>query len=242
MILRAPGVYRPQGDTHLLAEALALSGIPAGGSALDIGTGTGAMAIAAARAGAAEVTAVDVSRRAVWTARANAALRGVPVRVLRGDALDVVAGRRFDLVLSNPPYVPAPSDSARGRARAWDAGPDGRAMVDRICAAAPDLLAPDGVLLMVHSALCDVDATLSALRDGGLKAAVVARSEERFGPVMRSRAGWLRGVGLIADGQREEELLVVRADAPRLAARGLPSPGAGYPRDTARADIGEIAG
>ncbi len=217
MLLRVPGVYRPQGDTRLLADALAAAAIPPGGSALDIGTGTGAMAIAAARAGAAEVTAVDVSRRAVWTARAHARLRGRPIEVRHGDALTVAAGRRFDLVVSNPPYVPAATGDPRGAARAWDAGLDGRSIVDRLCAAAPDLLAPGGVLLMVHSALCDTDATLRALRDGGLKAAVVARAEERFGPVMRSRAHWLARRGLITDDQRAEELVVIRADAPEPA-------------------------
>ena len=213
-LLRVPGVYRPQGDTRLLADALAAAAIPPGGSALDIGTGTGAMAIVAARAGASEVTAVDVCRRAVWTARMNARMRGLPIDVRRGDALAVAAGRRFDLIVANPPYVPAETASPRGAARAWDAGLDGRSVVDRVCAAAPDLLAPGGVLLMVHSSLCDTDATLLALRGGGLKAAVVSRAEEGFGPVMRSRAGWLARRGLISDGQRAEELVVIRADAP----------------------------
>lgn len=214
-LLRAPGVYAPQDDTALLVEAMHAAAIPAGARVLDIGTGTGALAIAAIRAGAAEVTGVDVSRRAVWTARVNAALRRMPLRVRLGNALDVVADEQFDLVLSNPPYVPASNPcAATGPARAWDAGLDGRQLLDPLCARMFDLLTPGGVLLMVHSALCGVDSTLRQLRDCGLKASVVQRRRVPFGPVMRGRIGFLEQHGLIESGQRDEELVVIRGDRP----------------------------
>ena len=81
-------------------------------------------------------------------------------------------GERFDAIVSNPPYVPAPTDElpARGPARAWDAGRDGRALLDRICAQAPDHLRPGGVLLVVHSSLLGYERTaelLSARRPRG---------------------------------------------------------------------------
>ncbi|QLY28765.1 hypothetical protein [Nocardia huaxiensis] len=68
---------------------------------------------------------------------------------------------------------------------------------------------------MVHSALCGTDRTLHRLRDSGLEAAVVARALIPFGPVLRRRAGWLTARGLIDPGQRDEELVVIRADRPR---------------------------
>lgn len=214
-LLRAPGVYTPQDDTALLVEALHAAAVPPGGRVLDIGTGTGALAIAAIRAGAAEVTGVDVSRRAVWTARVNAALNRVPLRVRLGNALEVVADESFDLVLSNPPYVPASNPcAAQGPARAWDAGLDGRQLLDPLCARMYELLNPGGVLLMVHSALCGVEATLARLRDCGLKAAVVQRRWVPFGPVMNSRTSFLEQHGLIEPGQRHEELVVIRGDRP----------------------------
>lgn len=86
--------------------------------------------------------------------------------------------------------------------------------LDRLCALAPILLAPGGVLLTVHSALCGVDRTLHQLRGGGLKASLVARADEPFGVVMRDRADLLRSQGLLASGQRTEELVVIRADRP----------------------------
>ncbi|AEW98829.1 HemK2/MTQ2 family protein methyltransferase [Streptantibioticus cattleyicolor] len=215
MLLRLPGVYPPQRDTWLLVRALRAAAPPPGARVLDVCSGTGALALAAAAAGAGPVTAVDVSRRAVWAARANAALRGRRVRVLRGDLLTPVGGELFDVIVANPPYVAAGAPfPARGAARGWDAGADGRAVLDRICRRAPALLAPDGTLLLVHSALSGTGRTLAMLRCRGLKAAVVDRATVPFGPVMRSRAPWLRERGLIDAGTRTEELVVIRADRP----------------------------
>ncbi|WP_078491669.1 HemK2/MTQ2 family protein methyltransferase [Streptomyces yerevanensis] len=216
-LLRPPGVYAPQGDTWLLARALRPAAMRPGARVLDIGTGTGALALAAAQSGAGPVTAVDLSPWAVLAARLNATVRRVPMRVVRGDLTRPVTGETFDVILANPPYVPAPRHptSRGGAALAWDAGPDGRALVDRLCTAAPPCLAPGGMLLMVHSALCGVEETLARLRDTGLKAAVVDRATVPFGPVLRSRTSELRARGLIGPGQDTEELVVIRADQPR---------------------------
>ncbi|MFC4496542.1 HemK2/MTQ2 family protein methyltransferase [Streptomyces ovatisporus] len=220
-LLRPPGVYAPQGDTDLLLGALRRTGVPRGSRMLDICTGTGLVALVGARMGATDVHAVDLSARAALAARWNARLRRLPVTVHRGDFLDRPTGR-FDVITANPPYVPCPDRdhglpmAARG-ARAWNAGEDGRECLDRLCAAAPRLLAPGGVMLIVHSALSGPYRTLGQLREGGLKAAVVRRSRKPFGPVLRGRAAWLEERGLIEPGQREEELVVVRAD---LAPRG----------------------
>jgi release factor glutamine methyltransferase len=210
-MMRLPGVYRPQGDTLLLAEQLRGVGLWPGCRVLDLCTGTGVLAMTAARGGAGPVTAVDVGGRAVLSARLNAWLRRAPVRVLRGDLFAPVAGEVFDVVVANPPYVPGP-DAARGRALAWNAGWDGRSVIDRICARAPLMLAGGGTLLMVQSALSGVESTLGSLRAAGLKASVVARRIQPFGPVLRSRAALLEGRGLTRPGQRHEELVVVRAD------------------------------
>jgi release factor glutamine methyltransferase len=214
LLLRPPGVYTPQGDTHLLAEALRGAAVPRGARVLEVCTGTGALAIAAARIGAAGVTAIDISARAVLAARFNARLRRLPVRVMRGDLFEPVAGETFDLILANPPYVLGKDERPprHGRERAWDAGSHGRLVVDRICAEAPPLLAPGGLLLMVHSALCGTQITVDVLRDAELKTSVIARRSEPFGPVMRARAARLEAKGLIQPGQRYEELVVIRGD------------------------------
>lgn len=211
-LLRPPGVYRPQEDTWLLADALRTAPLPPRATVLDVCTGTGALAVTAGQLGAAEVTAVDVSRRAAAAAWMNGRVNGVPIRTICGHFGDLVGSERFDVVLANPPYVPAPDVPGSGKARAWDAGDRGRAVLDRLCAVVPLLLNDKGMALIVHSELCDPDATVHQLRGANLKAAVIARQVIPFGPVMRSRAAWLESAGLIEPGQRHEELVVIRAD------------------------------
>lgn len=215
-LFRAPGVYQPQPDTWLLARAMGEAALPDGRRVLDACTGTGALAIEAARAGAHAVTGVDMSRAALLSAWINSRVRGIELELLRGDVRTVVRDRTFDVVLANPPYVPSARHAPGSRAaRAWDAGQHGRDLLNPLCRMLPALLAPGGVALIVHSAVCGPHISLTQLRDGGLKAAVVARSVVPFGPVMRKRAAWLESAGLIEPGQRDEELVVIRADRTR---------------------------
>lgn len=211
-LIALPGVYQPQGDTHFLAEALAREEFAPGADVLEIGTGTGALALQAAGRGA-RVTAVDVSWAAVTTTRINALRRRLSVRVRHGDFAEHTAGRRYDLVVSNPPYVPAPDAGlpARGPQRAWDAGLDGRGIVDRICANAPAMLRPGGVLLMVHSGMCGAEESVEQLTGAGLRAEVAARASVPWGPVLRSRRGWLERQGFAAGSEEWEELVIIRA-------------------------------
>src|ERR687889_644168 len=115
-IVRLPGVFRPRSDTWLLAAHLRRQP-QVRGAVLDVCSGSGALAIAAAQAGARSVTAVDVSRRSLWTVALNARLNGVQVATRRGELLDAVPGEAFDLIVSNPPYLPsAGSPPTRGPA------------------------------------------------------------------------------------------------------------------------------
>jgi release factor glutamine methyltransferase len=186
------------------------------------------LAIAASRILGARMLAVDVSRRAVLATRLNAALNGADVRPLRGDLFEPVRGQRFDLIVSNPPYVPTPDGRLphRGLARAWEGGPDGRTFVDRICREARGHLKPGGVMLLVHSSVCGEQATLTQLAKHGLGGEVVFRHRGGLGPVLRSRERWLRERRLLLD-DGHEELLVIRAQAPpaaRQRAVGSPPP------------------
>jgi release factor glutamine methyltransferase len=221
-IVTLPGVFRPISDTWLLADALDREPLPSGARVLDLCSGSGAIAIRAALGGRAprrgdasrgggpttdasrEVVAVDVSRRAILTIRLNAALNGVRVDARRGDLYAAVAGQRFDAIVSNPPYVPAATDDlpARGLARAWDAGRDGRALLDRICAGAAQHLRPGGVILLVHSSLLGYEPTATALN--GLEVDIAASERGPLGPLMRAR----RSDGLIPPVDKEDVLVV----------------------------------
>jgi release factor glutamine methyltransferase len=217
-----PGVFRPPSDAWMLVDALRSQTLPPRASVLDLCTGSGVLGVAAALRGARNVTAVDLSRRAVLTARLNARLNGVRVRACRGDLFAPVGRARFDAIVSNPPYVPGSEPPSAGLARAWEAGSDGRVLLDRICAEAPGHLRPGGFILLVHSELCGTEATLHALRAGGLEAEVIARQRGPLGPLMSARVQALEQRGLLSPGQREEEVVVVRGRSPTGARHPLP--------------------
>jgi release factor glutamine methyltransferase len=213
-VVVVPGVFRPRSDSWMLTESLREPPPREGAEALDLCSGSGVVAIAAARLGA-RATAVDVSRRAVLNVRLNACLNGVAdrVRVVRGDLFSPLGDRTFDVIAANPPYVPsddvAPPD--RGPSRAWEAGPDGRVVLDRICAEAPARLRPGGRLLLVHSSLCGTELTLDRLRAAGLEARVARRERGPLGPLMMARAEELERRGLLEPGRRDEEIVVLEA-------------------------------
>lgn len=218
-LLRLPGTYPAQHDTWLLADVLRRSRMAEGRRVLDVCTGTGALAVVAADAGAASVDAVDLSWRSVLSARANSSLRRAGVVVHRGDLFQPVTGQLFDLVLANPPYVPAATDvlPRYSIGRCWDGGVDGRRLVDRICDGVRGVLAPGGRLLLVQSCVTGEQQTLDRLRSVGLRPQVVARAVIPFGPVMRARATMLRSRRLLAPEAQGEEVLVVVASAPAVA-------------------------
>jgi SAM-dependent methyltransferase len=116
-----------------------------GGSYLDLGTGCGALALALAPQ-AATVIATDVNRRALGFARINAALNGVTnVVFLFGDRFEPVAARRFDLIVSNPPFILAPTSGLLYSENKLDL--DG--FVESLARTAPEYLKEGGVLQMV---------------------------------------------------------------------------------------------
>ena len=125
---------------------------------VDIGTGSGAIAVALAHSlPQASITAVDLSPAALEIAEENARRNSVAerIRFLRGDLLEPVAAESFDLVVSNPPYVPEtdrPSLSVEVReyepALALFAGNDGLDVYCRLIPAAANVLSPGGYLLL----------------------------------------------------------------------------------------------
>ncbi|MBX3677193.1 MAG: peptide chain release factor N(5)-glutamine methyltransferase [Rhodocyclaceae bacterium] len=149
-----PAVLIPREETELLVDVARET--PAR-RILDLGTGSGCLAIAVAKhLPQAEVTAVDASAAALEVARENAARHGVAVRFLQGDWFAPLAGERFELILANPPYV-AEGDAhlSQGDVRfeprsALAAGPDGLDDIRRIVAAASTHLEPDGELWFEH--------------------------------------------------------------------------------------------
>jgi release factor glutamine methyltransferase len=150
-------VLVPRPETELLVErSLALLQGVEEPRVLDVGTGSGAIALSvAAELPGARVTAVDVSPGALSVARANAERLGLEVEFVEGDLLDGVAGRTFDAVLSNPPYIAEPHlGLSDPEVREFEprlatvSGPDGFEIYRRLLAPARDLLEPRGVVVV----------------------------------------------------------------------------------------------
>jgi release factor glutamine methyltransferase len=207
-----PGTFPPHSDSWQLggelSDVVRARDRP---RVVDVGTGSGLLAtIAALHGGLA--TAIDASRRALLSALLTARVNGVRIRARRGDLLAPVDGERFDVIVSNPPYVPSASDRVPGRgpSLATDAGRDGRAVLDRLCATAPSHLVPGGELLLIHSEVCDVERTLEQLRDRGLRAEVAARFRGGFGTLLTERREMLIARGLLAADQLHEDVVIIR--------------------------------
>lgn len=178
----SPEVLIPRPDTELLVE-LALARMPADQAmdVLDLGTGSGCIAITLAlERPLAQVTAVDRSAAALAMARRNAEILNARVEFLVSDWFAafmpprVLAGRRFDLIVSNPPYIAAADPHlARGDVRfepltALAAGHDGLADLRQLTAAACAHLKPGGVLLLEHG-YDQADAVQALLRMNGIR-------------------------------------------------------------------------
>jgi release factor glutamine methyltransferase len=152
----------PRPETELLAELgwqFLVTRHPSLVTALDFGTGTGCIAIAlAAKSPNAKITALDVSPEALALARENAARNNATERIelLQGDGFAALpAGAQFDLIISNPPYIPsAEIETLQPEVRdfdpraALDGGADGLDFYRRISAEAKPFLKPDGKIML----------------------------------------------------------------------------------------------
>jgi release factor glutamine methyltransferase len=153
-----PAVLIPRPETELLVEtALELVGADAPAHVLDLATGSGCVAVAIGRHRArARVTATDISRGALAVASSNAEAQGVDIEFIESDWFTALSGRRFDLIVANPPYVAEgdphlDSGDLRFEPRnALVAGPDGLACIGSIVARADAHLVPGGWLLFEH--------------------------------------------------------------------------------------------
>jgi release factor glutamine methyltransferase len=149
-----PAVLIPRHDTEVLVTE-AIRRCHGACSILDIGSGSGCVAVALARQlPEAEVSSVDISADALAVARDNAARNEAAVHFFQGSLLEPFAGRCFDMIVSNPPYIPqAELDTLQPEVRGYepmgalDGGVDGLDFYRAIVAQAPGHLTPGGWLL-----------------------------------------------------------------------------------------------
>jgi release factor glutamine methyltransferase len=153
-----PGVFIPRPETELVAE-WALSVLPHHGTAVDVGTGSGAIALALARERPdARVLATEASERALWWAHLNRRRLHLPVELFCGDLLTplpVSLEKSIDVVVANPPYI-SPEDAGtlppdvveHEPHRALFAGARGTAVLRRLARSAPRWLRSGGWLVL----------------------------------------------------------------------------------------------
>ena len=149
-------VLIPRQDTELLCEtALELAKTRGYATALDLCTGSGALAVSIKKLGELRVTATDISTDALCVAAENARRNGVEIDFLQGDLLDALPdGQAFDLIVCNPPYLTAQEmdvlqlEVRREPELALLGGADGLAFYRRLAQGAAKYLNPGGALLM----------------------------------------------------------------------------------------------
>ncbi|UFS72451.1 peptide chain release factor N(5)-glutamine methyltransferase [Geomonas sp. RF6] len=168
-----PAVLIPRHDTEVLVEQAVERGKGAR-RVLDIGTGSGCIAVSVAKAlPKAEVSAVDCSAEALAVAKGNAERHGAAIRFHHGSLFEPVAGERFDMILSNPPYIPqgelaALQQEVRFEPQgALDGGGDGLDFYRRIVRLAPEHLEEKGWLILEVGA-GQAPQVLALLQQGGL--------------------------------------------------------------------------
>lgn len=154
----SPAVLIPRADTELLVELVVahFAGVPRA-RLLDMGTGSGVLAVTLAlELDAADVTAIDRSREALWVAMANAARLGASVSFVQSDWFSGLGEERFQVIVANPPYIAAADEHLeQGDLRfeprtALAAGPSGLDDLAEIVGGAAAHLEVDGWLFLEH--------------------------------------------------------------------------------------------
>jgi release factor glutamine methyltransferase len=154
-----PGVLVPRPETEGLVEEVLkhIANLPGPVSVIDLGAGSGAMAISiATEAPNTHVIAVEKSADAIEWLKQNVAFYDESIRIVQGDVADVLEGVKCDVVVANPPYVPdsqpLPKDVANFEpAIALFGGPDGLELPKRFIEAAARLLKAGGLLAIEHT-------------------------------------------------------------------------------------------
>lgn len=167
------GVYHPAEDSELLAEALLMERLE-GSKVLDIGCGSGFLAILAAKRGA-RVTAVDIDRAAVVATLDNAIKCGVSLKAEISDLFEAVGQEKFDVIVFNPPYLP--EDMPRYADRRWSGGATGRETIGRFIDGAGRHLNESGTVLLLASSLSEIGKVMERFCRNSFRAEIVSRKK-----------------------------------------------------------------
>ena len=144
----SPEVYVPSDDSYLLLSNVEVSPEQ---SLLEMGCGTGLIAMHAAKNGA-RVTAADINPHAVDCTKRNAAKNNLKIRVIQSDLFENIEGN-FDVIVFNPPYLPGRTSSTSWLERSWSGGGEGSEVAVRFLQDAWRHLAPGGNIYVILSSV-----------------------------------------------------------------------------------------
>ncbi len=176
-LLRAEDVYWPAEDSLLMLDALRSLDLR-GKSCLDLGTGTGILAIEMAMKGC-QTTASDISLDSCTLAKKNSLLNGVSIEVVQGSLARHFRDLAFDLISFNPPYLPLEGESEH-----WTGGESGRKLIDALLADLPRLLRRGGAALILHADFNGPELTIRRAEAFGMEATIVKRRKLAFHELM----------------------------------------------------------
>jgi release factor glutamine methyltransferase len=168
-------VYQPAEDSRLLLEA-AIEDVESGDRVLDLGTGSGYVGTRIVEETDARVIGSDINPIACRRARE----RGLPV--VQGNLVDHFRAHTFDVVVFNPPYLPANEMAQRNDLMeiALTGGDDGRAVIEPFIDSVPRVLTPRGTVFLLASTLTGLDAIRTRARTVGLAVSEVSRESFPF--------------------------------------------------------------
>ncbi|MHA1676246.1 MAG: HemK2/MTQ2 family protein methyltransferase [Candidatus Njordarchaeales archaeon] len=187
------GVYPPSEDTFLLIDSL-IENVKPGRSFLELGTGTGIIALIMAKLGL-NVIATDINIKAIECARKNAQLNTIPIDLRRGDLFEPVRNLRFDYIAFNPPYLP--SDSAFDSRLPLDeklaliGGYIGNEIIMKFLKNVRSFLNPFGEAFLVFSSLSNFNDIQKVGNNLGLRISVIKEQSFMFEKIFVVKASIL---------------------------------------------------
>ncbi|MBU4266129.1 MAG: methyltransferase [Candidatus Altiarchaeales archaeon] len=167
-------VYKPAEDSFLLAENLL---VEKGDAVLDLGTGTGILALTAAEK-ADRVVGTDINPIAVELARENARVNGIGNAEFIQCDLFPPGNERFDLIVFNPPYLPVKEPGLLEKA--WSGGEGGIEIIERFLDSVSDYLKDDGVFELLISSLGDMERIDEIMKKNQIEYEIIAKRKLFF--------------------------------------------------------------
>ncbi|MBI4018168.1 MAG: methyltransferase [Candidatus Aenigmarchaeota archaeon] len=162
-------VYGPAEDSLLLAKRIEIEDL-AGKRCLDMGCGSGFLAVLMAKRGGA-VAAADIDPQAAALTARNARLNNVSVTATVSDLFSSVSGS-YDFIAFNPPYLPV-----EGESRQWSGGPSGRDVIEKFLQHLPQHLAENGKVMMAFSSLTGEKEVKELAEENGFSFSVAERQK-----------------------------------------------------------------